>query len=479
MKYKSYSEGITVLKLGGKVTSTSPIEHPHISRGMWTLAILAAMGGFLDSYDLISIGSATVIAQQYHNLSLTSFDVSSLNAMAYAGAILAAVIGGRISDRLGRRGIFILDLALFVVAGLLQAVVTNTGELLVLRFLIGAAIGLDIPVAWTMICESAPTLSRGRLVSLMFTFWALGGLVSYIVAILLLPLGATSWRILLASSAIPAAIVFYFRRDMPESPRWLLLKDRGNEASAASAKLGIEELTNLSPSKSSTQSRSEGFAELFRNFWRPAVFEGVLMFVFSGTGILLSLYPPRIFSLIGHIAFRQSLYIGGLVWVIILLAMLTAVWLIDQIGRLPLAYIGSLGVAVILIVLAVVPEKNVAIFLPLFLIFAYIEVLGAWAPGWVYQSEVFPTKIRGTGAGFSGALNRIGAGVAAFGVPVFLAAFGLKQLLYVFAVANVILFVVLLVYGVETKRLSLEEIELKVTSPKVSRRKSSLARSES
>lgn len=461
------------------MTSTPSIQHSHISRGMWTLAILAAMGGFLDSYDLISIGSATVIAQQFHNLSLTSFDVSSLNAMAYAGAILAAVIGGRLSDRLGRRGIFILDLALFVVAGLLQAVVTNTSELLVLRFLIGVAIGLDIPVAWTMICESAPTVNRERLVSLMFTFWALGGLVSYIVAILLLPLGSSSWRILLASSAIPAAIVFYFRRDMPESPRWLLLKNRTTEASAASAELGIEELTDIGPSTSSTRSSSEGFAELFRTFWRPAVFEGVLMFVFSGTGILLSLYPPRIFSLIGHVAFRQSLYIGGLVWIIILLAMLTAVWLIDQVGRLPLAYIGSLGVAIVLILLAVAPEKNVVVFLPLFLIFAYIEVLGAWAPGWVYQSEVFPTKIRGTGAGYAGALNRIGAGAAAFGVPVFLAAFGLKQLLYVFAIANLVLFVVLLLCAVETKRLSLEDIESKVTSPKIWRKKSSLSRSES
>jgi putative MFS transporter len=479
VKYKPCGIENTVLELEGEETSVSSIRHSNISRGIWILAILAAMGGFLDSYDLISIGSATVIAQKYHALSLTSYDVASLNAMAFAGAILAALIGGRLSDKLGRRAIFILDLALFVVAGLLQAVVTNTIELLVLRFLIGVAIGLDIPVAWTMICESAPTIHRGRLVSLMFTFWALGGLVSYIVAILLLPLGSMSWRILLASSAIPAVIVFYFRRDMPESPRWLLLKNRTTEASAASARLGIEGLTDISPSTSSTPNSSEGFSELFRTFWRPALFEGVLMFVFSGTGILVSLYPPRIFSLIAHVAFTQSLYIGGLAWIIILLAMITAVWLIDRIGRLPLAYIGSLGVAILLILLAVAPDTNVAVFLPLFLVFAYIEVLGAWAPGWVYQSEVFPTKIRGTGAGFSGALNRIGAGVAAFGVPVFIAAFGFQPLLYVFAIANLILFVVLLIFAVETKRLSLEEIESKVTSPKNSRKKSRLSRSES
>lgn len=439
----------------------------NISRGVWTLSILAAMGGFLDSYDLISIGSATVIANQYHDLHLGPVDVSWLNAMAYIGAISAALIAGWLSDRIGRRGIFILDLILFVVAGLLQGFVTNTGELLVLRFLIGIAIGIDIPVAWTMLCEAAPAQARGRLVSLMFTFWALGGLVSFVVATLLLPLGSVSWRILLASGAVPAAVVFLLRRDMPESPRWLHSQNRTAEAAAASAALGAEEIDVVTVSTSAGRAQRHGLAELFCTFWRPAVFEGALMFVFSATGILISLYPPRIFKSFGQVDFKESLYIGMLVWFIILLAMLTAVWLMDKVGRRPLALMGSLGVAVLLVLLAVTPERNISLFLSLFLIFAFVEVLGAWATGWVYQSEVFPTRLRGTGAGYSGAINRVGAGVAAFGVPVFLAAFSLKLLLYVFAGFNVALFFVLLPLAVETKGLTLEAIEDVVTRPRM------------
>lgn len=441
------------------MSSASSVQKSRISRGIWTLSILAAMGGFLDSYDLISIGSATVIATQYHDLHLTTFYVSWLNAMAYIGAISAAMIGGWLSDRVGRRGIFVLDLILFVVAGLIQGIVTNTGELLVLRFLIGVAIGLDIPVAWTMICEAAPAKSRGRLVSLMFTFWALGGLVSFVVATLLLPLGSVSWRILLASSAIPAAVVFFLRRDMPESPRWLVSQNRPSEASVARMKLGADEIVVAASSSEVGSPQRSGFRELFGTFWRPTVFEGALMFVFSATGILVSLYPPRIFSTLGHVNFRESLYIGMLSWFVILLAMLTAVWIIDIVGRRPLALMGSLGVAVLLVILTLAPANDVGLFLALFLIFAFVEVLGAWATGWVYQSEIFPTRFRGTGAGYSGAMNRIGAGAAAFGVPIFLADFNLKSLLYVFAGLNLLLFIVLLILAVETKGLTLEAIE--------------------
>lgn len=431
-----------------------------ITKAMWFLVVLAAMGGFLDSYDLISIGAATFIASSYHELVVTSTDIAWANSAAFGGAIFAALAAGAYSDRVGRRTLFILDLLLFVIAAPLQALVTNIQQLIVLRLLIGVAIGIDIPVAWTLICETAPSQQRGKLVSMMFTFWAVGGLISFLVAIALLPLGAISWRILLASGAIPAIVVFLLRRNVPESPRWLSSQGRDQEARLATSALqGDVTDYQIAPTEKISNPKKSSYAELFTTYWRTALFEGVFMFVFAATGLLLSIYPARIFAQLGLAGFKNSLYIGAFSWLIILLGMMSCAFLVDRVGRRPLSYIGSLAVAIALFLLTKVPANNFPMFFGAFFLFAYLAVLGGWGPAWVYQTEIFPTAIRATGAGFAGSMNRVGAAVAAFGVPVFMARYGFNSLLYLFIVANLVLFLVLVVFGFETKGKSLEEIE--------------------
>ncbi len=441
-------------------TISETIDKSVVTRAMWVLVILAAKGGFLDSYDIISIGAATFIANSYHELVVTPTDLAWANSAAFAGAILAAFAAGIYSDRVGRRTLFILDLLLFVIAAPLQALVTNIQELIVLRLVIGVAIGIDIPVAWTLICETAPTQQRGKLVSMMFTFWALGGLVSFLVAIALVPLGAISWRVLLASGAIPAVAVYLFRRNVPESPRWLVSQGRNQEASWATSVLGVEAGDQGAVlAKNVGVMTQTSYAQLFTTYWRVALFEGVFMFVFAATGLLLSLYPARIFAELGLTGFKNSLYIGAFSWFIILLGMLSSAFLVDRIGRRPLSFFGSLGVSASLFLLIKVPAHNFPLFFGAFFLFAYVSVLGGWGPAWVYQTEIFPTTIRATGAGFAGSMNRIGAAVAAFGVPVFMSRYGFDNLLYVFMVANLMLFLVLVLFGFETKGKNLEEIE--------------------
>ena len=442
------------------------LDSSPITKAMWGLVVLAAMGGFLDAYDLISIGAATFIANSFHELTVTPSDIAWANSAAYVGATVAALVAGHYSDRIGRRTLFILDLLLFVVVAPLQAFVTNVPELIVLRLLIGIAIGIDIPVAWTLICEIAPSNRRGMLVSMMFMFWSLGGLASFLVALSLLPLGSISWRLLLASGAIPAIIVFLLRRSIPESPRWLLTHGKAQQATDALQSLGVDVTTAEGGRESDDGTKTLNFGELFSKWRRVAIFEGAYMFVFSATGLLLSIYPARIFSSLGLAGFKNSLYIGAFSWFVIFLGMLSCVFLVDRIGRRPLSFLGSLGVAVMLLVMMLVPKDNFPLFFAAFFIFAYIEVLGGFGPAWVYQSELFPTRLRASGAGYAGAMNRIGAAVAAFGVPVFMAAYGFNALIYVFSAANFCLFVVLAVLSFETKGKSLEEIEATVVRGK-------------
>ena len=180
--------------------------------------------------------------------------------------------------------------------------------------------------------------------------------------------------------------------------------------------------------------------------------------------MLLSIYPAQIFAKVGLTGFHNSLYVGALSWVLILLGMVTCALIIDKVGRRPLSYLGSLGAALLLWLLSRISLADFPLFLGTFCAFAYISVLGAWGTAWVYQSEIFPTRLRATGAGYAGAMNRLGAAAAAFGVPVFLAAFGFQRLLDVFIVANLVLFMVLVAFGFETRGMSLEQIEDMVQS---------------
>ena len=440
------------------------LDKSPITTGVLVLAVLAAMGGFLDSYSLIAVGSATTMILTFKSFALSPLDVSLANSMAFFGAIVTALILGYYSDKfLGRKIVFVVDMLLFVASAILQALVTNAPELIILRFVIGMAIGMDIPVAWSMIGESAPIKRRGMLISFMFLFWVIGGLVTYAVALALLPLGAIAWRLLLATQAIPAIIVFAFRLRMPESPRWLMLQGRAKEAVASARQLGIRVSGNVIAASKSQQKRGYGY--LFRKYSKVIGFEAVFMFVFAATGLLLSLYPPTIFKFLGFATTLNSSLIEGLVTYGFMVAgMLACTFTIDRIGRKPLALIGSLGVAILLVILLLVPKTDPLLFAAVFFIFAFVEVMGAWGPAWAYMSEIFPTEVRATGSGFIGTMNRVGAGVAAFGVPVLLPAIGFNNLIWLFVIGNVVLFLVLYFYAIETKGLSLEEIAKKFRS---------------
>ena len=124
---------------------------------------------------------------------------------------------------------------------------------------------------------------------MMFTFWALGGLASFLVALLLLPLGAISWRILLASGTIPAVVVFLLRRNVPENSRWLVNQGRSQEAREAVSALGVGVGDVVAARSQEGAGRRSPYVQLSTSCWRIALFEGVFMFVFAATGLLLDL----------------------------------------------------------------------------------------------------------------------------------------------------------------------------------------------
>ncbi|HEY1931355.1 MAG TPA: MFS transporter [Acetobacteraceae bacterium] len=202
--------------------------------------ILIALGEFLDGYDLISIAGALLLHGQFH---MTPSQTGLLGPSAFFGAAVGLLIAGAVADRIGRRIVFVHNFWLFVVLSLLAAFVANYTQLLIVRALLGVAIGADIATSMTLLGEISPRHSRGGWTGAVPQIaWTIGALSSLGVAIILINLaGPVAWRWLFGLGAVPALVILIGRRTLPESPRWLLSRGRTAEAAAAMRLFGIEE----------------------------------------------------------------------------------------------------------------------------------------------------------------------------------------------------------------------------------------------
>ena len=189
-----------------------------------------AIGEGLDGFDLGII--AVVLPLITADLGLTPVWSGLIAASTLVGIFFGSPIVGWLSDRIGRRTLFTIDIATFVVLGLLQAVVTEPWQLMVVRLLLGVAVGAEYALGAALLSEFAPADGRGRRLAGMLVTWYGGYLVSVVVAYALVEFGGFSWRWVLATSVVPALITLAARFGLPESPRWLMHRGRVDEARA-------------------------------------------------------------------------------------------------------------------------------------------------------------------------------------------------------------------------------------------------------
>ena len=183
--------------------------------------LISGMGFFTDAYDLFVIGTAAAIVTAQWRLSTT--ETSWVTGAALAGAVVGALVFGRIADVLGRKSVYAFVAGVMIVGALASAFSPNLFWLVVARFVLGLGVGGDYPVSAVLMSEYSNRRDRGRLVAMVFSMQALGLLVGPLVALALLSSGIApdlSWRLLLGLGAIPAAAVIYLRARMPESPRF-------------------------------------------------------------------------------------------------------------------------------------------------------------------------------------------------------------------------------------------------------------------
>lgn len=387
----------------------SPVRPLHIK------AAIGGVGGqFCDGYVLGIIGIAISLATT--PLGLDALSLGLLGGAALIGLFLGSLLTGPIADRFGRKHIYRWNMALFCVVSVAQFFAQNAEQLLVLRLLLGFALGSDFVVGVSLVAELVPRRFRGPLLALMAVAWTLGFTVSYIIGYVMQSMGDDAWRWILFSSAVPSLLVLLVRQGTPESPLWLMKKGREREAREVIERLGGGDLPTVE--KGVTKA---SWGQLFSRQHRRNTLVGAVFYTCQVIPYFaMSTFIPRIFSALKV----EDSYTGGLIYNIFLLAgSIVGLMLINLLTRRAFL-IGTFTInAIALFVLATWSGMPAVYVVGVFAVFAFV-MAGSGVLEFAYTSELFPTELRASGVGLSVAASRIGAASCTFLLPVVMERFG-------------------------------------------------------
>ncbi|WP_040810159.1 MFS transporter [Nocardia concava] len=417
------------------------------------VTVLSAAGMFLDGYDITVIAVALpTVTKQWH---MSSFMTGAVSAAAVIGMFVGALVFGRLTDRLGRKKMYLVNLIGFVVLALLAAVTQNAVQLLVARFLLGLALGADYTISTSLLAEYAPARRRGTLMTRLGATWFVGAATTYVFALLLLPLGTSMWRVMLVLGAVFALIVLWMRRSIPESPRWLAAQGREEEARAVLTELG--DTSGVVAEVPAPEAGSPWRALLTLPLVRFTFFCCGFWFMYTMSYYGITLYTPTILAQVT--TSTAGKYAGSLIIALVgVVGAVTGVLLVDKVGRRPLLITGFTGMFVALTILALWQSPGLTGLVVLLGAAVLFANSGPGIVNLVYPSEVFPTAVRATANGLATAASRIGAIVGTLWLPTLISKWGLHHVLWIFLGASVIGLSIAVALAPETKGRTLEEL---------------------
>ena len=381
-----------------------------------------AVGEGLDGFDLGII--AVVLPLIAMELGMSPVWTGLVAASTLVGIFLGSPVVGWLSDRIGRRTLFTIDIVSFVVLGLLQAVVTEPWQLFVVRLLLGIAVGAEYALGAALLSEFAPSHGRGRRVAGLLVTWYVGYLLSVVIAYAMVDLFGLSWRWVLATSAVPALVTLVARIGLPESPRWLMGAGRVDEARAVADRYlgGDAYFREEEVQGEHGKVTAGGVRRLFEPGTRGrTVFVCVFFACNVAPYFAIFTFAPQVFTALGVTNEAASTILANTIAAIgAVVGMLT----IERIGRRA-QLIGPFWImAVALVVVGLWGSAPGAVVVACFAAFAFFNALQGNLTA-VYPTEVFPTELRSTGVGFSVAFSRIGAAAGTFLLPVGISTIGI------------------------------------------------------
>lgn len=429
-------------------------------------AVVAALGGLLFGFDTAVIaGTTQALTAAFH---LTPGSLGFTVSTAVWGTVLGAATAGSFGDKYGRRDSLRGLALMYFVSALGCSMAWNWTALVIMRFVVGIAIGGSSVLGPMYIAEIAPAKLRGRLVGL-FQFNVVAGILLAYLSNYLVGLGhfgEHEGRVKLGISALPALLFFVMLFTIPRSPRWLVKKRRTGEARDVLRLTGEDnyeqELAEIVASIDAEHHQAN--EPLFSRKYKLPIFLAITIGFFNQlAGINAILYYLNdIFARAGFSKVSgdlQAVAIGATN----LLFTMVGLSVIDKIGRKLLLLIGAAGTAVCLGGVAAVffSNRHQNLLLPLLVIYIGFFALSQGAVIWVYIGEVFPNRVRGKGQSLGSFSHWIMNAMISFIYPVIAVRSGGYPFLFFCAMTVVQFFTVLLVYP-ETKGITLEEMQHKL-----------------
>jgi putative MFS transporter len=420
----------------------------------WKIFWLLAAGLYIDSTEVFLGGgvAAALLRDGWSTLELNAH----FQFFTFLGLSIGAFGTGFMSDHYGRRLAFQFNLLLFGLASFAAAVAPSMTWLIFFRFVMGVGLGAEIVITYATLIEFVPARHRGRFISLFVIVGALTLFSGNLFAYLIIP--ALGWRPCFAFIGVASLFVWYARRVMPESPRWLAAVGRFDDAERIVRQIEGKYYKPCAPAIAGREVArpSASFFSLFRKgmlsrtLATASISIAFNIAVYSFTNWLPSFFVKQGFGISYSLGVTTFMTVGAPVGAIAALA------LSDRIGRKPLIIWGLVLGGIFGLLYPTATSTEVAVFYG-FMINGFIYYLVA-VGGAGYAAEVFPTEYRHRGTGFVGMTSRVAAGLCPYAVVPLYAWHGVTAVIGMVAAIFFVVSVIVWRWCVEPKGLSLESV---------------------
>jgi len=439
------------------------------TRTVWRLVALLSLGGFFEFYDLFFTGyiapglvRSGILTASTRGLFGTT-GVASFVAAMFSGLFLGTALFGFVADRFGRRTIFTFSLLWYTVASVMMAFQNDVFGLNLWRFISGIGVGVELVTIDAYLSELVPRELRGRAFAFNQTIQFSSVPIVALLAWLLVPhspLGLDGWRWVVLIGAAGAVLVWWIRRSVPESPRWLAQHGKLAHADAILTELEVRIVTESgcalpSPADTETFPPRGSFAEIWRPPYRQRTLMLVVFNVFQTVGFYgFSNWVPT-FLIKRGISIVNSLEYTFLIAIAAPFGPLLAYRLADKFERKWQIVLAALGVAVFGMLFGQMTLAPLLIGLGILLTVSNNILSFSFH---AYQAELYPTRIRALAVGFVYSWSRLSVVLSAFVIAFFLDRFGVPGVFALIAGSMIVVMLAIGIFGPRTNRLSLETI---------------------
>jgi putative MFS transporter len=435
------------------------IERLPVSAWHVKARIIIGVATFFDAFDALAI--AFVLPVLAPLWKLAGPQIGFLISAGYLGQLAGALVFSWIAQRFGRVRALVWSILVLSIMSLACAFAWDYQSLVVFRTLQGLGLGGEVPIAAVYISEITRAKGRGRFVLLYELVFPIGLVGAGLLARWVVP--AFGWQYMFVIGAVPAFLVLFMQRQLPESPRWLAARGRTKEAEAALS--FIERATEnslhqpLPPVAASVaiKDRPADWSDLFGpKYLRRTL---VVWTIWFGAYLItygLTVWLPTIYRTVFHLPLEQSLQYGLITQVVGLLGTLTCALTIDSFGRRPwfaLAFVGAAAPLAALWFLGAQEPLRVLTLVSIAFFFSSVVSIGAY----LYTPELYPTRARAMGVGIATAWLRLASMIGPTVVGLMIGG-GLENVFLAFGAISALAAIVTAVFAVETKNRVLEEV---------------------